>query len=181
VVESIRHGQSGSHHGYHYPNAALGVAFWNSHATANAQESAQQAALEQQRTSLQQQRALADRDELRAVLDQAAASLDTVMTEVDQMASIWSTAPRRSPSPEELLAAIDAWNQMMLRLSIRLGSDSDVLQNFRAAGATAHLLGDNMVRLRPTRDHRIRFERGLARALEYQDAFTEAARQLLSP
>lgn len=54
--------------------AGLGTAIWTTHATENAQDSAQRAALEQQRTSFQQQRALADRDELRGLLDEAAAA-----------------------------------------------------------------------------------------------------------
>jgi hypothetical protein len=161
--------------------AIVGTAFWTTHATQDAQDSAQRAALEQQRLSFQQQQALTDRDELRKVLDEAAATLDTVISELDKMGNIWIRGPRRPPSSDEFEVAVDRWNQMTLRLAIRLSSGSDVVRNFKAAGMTAHDIGFAIASFRPTRDRLSKVRSRREKALDHQDAFTNAARQLLNP
>jgi hypothetical protein len=162
--------------------AVLGAAFWTSHATQHAQDSAQRAALDQQRLSFGQQRALADREALRNILDEAAATLDKVITEIDQMAIVWDKGqPGHPPSSDEFDAALEDWNAMILRLGLRFDPTSDVLENFKAAGVAADDLRHNIVRFPLTRSRFIKSQRDLQRAIDLQNAFTDAARQVLNP
>lgn len=182
MVGGFRHDQSRSIGAVALLIAGLGTAIWTTHATENAQDSAQRAALEQQRTSFQQQRALADRDELRGLLDEAAAALDAAMTQLDRMYVAWRTQPGRHEYPRKLVAAFARSKNVELRLVIRLSPNSDVLKNYDGVEDNIKRAATSILTASP-------FPQGVVpkvdslreRALDYQDAFSDAARRLLSP
>jgi hypothetical protein len=103
------------------------------------------------------------------------------MTDLDRMWQVWRPGPRRPPSSDELRAALDRSSKLYVRLGIRLSLDSDVARNFNAAKKTAYDVGFTMASFRPTHDVVIKVNSLRDRALGYQDAFTAAARQILSP
>jgi hypothetical protein len=162
--------------------ASLGSAIWTSHATQNAQESAQRAALKQQITSFQQQRAIADRDELRSVLDQAAAALDTMMSDFDRMYFDWRVRPGRLPrSGKKVHADLERASKVNVRLAIRLSHDSSVYKNYGGAAQNALLAAQKMTLNRSSQDVATEVDSLRERALDYQDAFSNATLHLLSP